>query len=157
MSEYQRNPNTKCRVCKTAIYRRPAEIERNGGNVFCSQVCYGKHGRKEVPCSVCSAPILAGANKKTCSRACANIHRTGISYKMNRPRDKVKSQRSLKVRLLEQRGKVCERCGYNKQEILEVHHIDRNRENNELGNLALICPNCHAEEHLLKNSWLKNK
>ncbi len=154
---YIRNPNTKCLTCNNPIYRRPLEISKNRGKVFCSQGCYGKYNRKENPCLVCGKPILASANKKTCSRACANKHRIGIAYKMNQPRDKVKSQRSLKMRLLEQRGIVCEMCEYNKVEILEVHHKDRDRNNNELENLALICPNCHAEEHFLKKSWLKSK
>ena len=34
-------------------------------------------------------------------------------------------------------------------------HKERNRENNNLNNLELICPNCHYEEHLLEKSWLK--
>ncbi len=55
---------------------------------------------------------------------------------------------------MSQRGKQCEKCGYKKFEILQVHHIDRDRNHNELDNLELICPNCHYEEHLLKNSWL---
>ena len=118
-------------------------------------VCYGKSNRKEKPCIVCKKPILAHFNKITCSRSCANIHRTGIKYKLNRPRDKVVSQRMLKLRLIKLRGKSCEICGYNKIEILHVHHKDRNRRNNNLDNLKLICPNCHYEEHHLEKSWLK--
>ncbi|MEK7630351.1 MAG: HNH endonuclease signature motif containing protein [Patescibacteria group bacterium] len=152
---YKRNSNTKCLVCSISIYRRPAEIKNSKGRAFCSQTCYGISCRKESPCVVCGTLILAGANKKTCSRICANKHRTGIKYKINSPRDKVKDQRSLKLRLINQRGKNCERCGYGQYEILQVHHKDRNRKNNELDNLKLICPNCHAEEHYLKNSWLK--
>ncbi len=152
MTEYKRNPNTKCLICSKPVYKRPAEIERNGGRVFCGQVCYGISCRKEKPCTVCRTLILASANKKTCSRKCANIHRTGIKYKINRPRDKVKNIRSLKIRLLHQRGGTCEVCTYDISKILEVHHIDRNKENNELKNLKLLCPNCHSEEHHLKNS-----
>jgi 5-methylcytosine-specific restriction endonuclease McrA len=44
--------------------------------------------------------------------------------------------------------KKCERCGYDKYpDILEVHHKDRVRKNGESGNLELLCPNCHTEEH----------
>ncbi len=131
------------------------ELERNKGKAYCSMVCYGLACRKEEPCVICGKLILARENKKTCSRACANKHRTGIKYKLNRPKDKVKFYQNLKVRLLEQRGKKCERCGYDKYEILHVHHRDRNRLNNELSNLELICPNCHYEEHYLERSWLK--
>ena len=156
--QYKRRPNIKCFVCGKLVYRRPSQIQKNRGQIFCSMSCYGLSCRKESPCTVCGKPILARANKKTCSRSCANKHRIGIQYKINRPRDKVKSQHALKVRLLRERGKSCERCGYNRHEILQVHHRDRNRNNNDLDNLELICPNCHAEEHYLfsKDRLIKN-
>lgn len=65
------------------------------------------------------------------------------------------SQRALKLRLLNIREKKCERCAYDKYEILHVHHKNRNHKDNEIENLELICPNCHYEEHLLEKSWLK--
>lgn len=75
---------------------------------------------------------------------------------MGSPHDKVKSQQALKMQLLRLRGKSCERCNYNKYEILQVHHKDQDRNNNNLENLELICPNCHYEEHFLEKSWLKD-
>lgn len=43
----------------------------------------------------------------------------------------------------------CNMCGYDKiKEILEVHHIDCNRNNNNIYNLEILCPNCHSEKHL---------
>lgn len=149
---YKRNPNTNCSICKKEIYRRPIEIKN--GKVFCSVLCAGIGCRKEKPCLICGKLILAGFNKKTCSRSCANKLREGIKYKIGSPRDKVKSQRALKLRLLKERGKKCEKCNYNIYQILEIHHKNKNRANNELENLELICPNCHAEEHLLEKSWL---
>ena len=155
MSErYKRNPNTQCLVCKKLIYRRPVEMRNNNARLFCGLACYGVANRKEKPCVICGKLILASANKKTCSRACANKNRAGIKYRIGRPRDKVKDQRSIKLRLIAERGKKCERCGFAKLEILHVHHKDRNRAHNELSNLELICPNCHATEHYLENSWL---
>lgn len=153
--KYIRKPNVSCLMCGKTVYRRRMTLERNSGNVFCSMVCYGISCRKELPCAMCGKPMLAGLNKKTCSKACANTQRTGIKYKIGKPRDRVSSQRALKIRLLGIRESHCERCSYNKPEILHVHHKDRNRENNDLGNLELICPNCHYEEHYLKRSWLK--
>lgn len=153
--DYVRHPNTNCLVCNKPIYRRKSQIKQNNNHVFCSMICYGKFIRKEVPCPVCGTLIMAGLNKKTCSRACSNTHRTGIRYKMNRPHDKVVNLRGLKIRLLSIFGKKCRRCSYDKVEILQVHHINRNRSDNELTNLELICPNCHFEEHFLEKSWLK--
>lgn len=120
-------------------------------------ICYGISCRKEKPCVVCGRPVLGGLNRKTCSRKCSNINREGIKYKINRRKEKVNNYKSLKIRLLESRTKVCERCGYKKYEILQIHHKDRNRLNNQLDNLELICPNCHFEEHYLEKSWLTKR
>ena len=156
VEKYKRKPNTECLICKKPVYKRRFEIQRNRGKVFCSMACYGISCRKEKPCVVCGKMILSGANKKTCSRSCANKHRAGIKYKLNSPRDKVKSYQSLKIRLLKERGNICERCGYNKYEILQVHHKNKDKLNNNPENLELICPNCHYEEHYFEKSWLKD-
>ncbi len=147
---YKRKPNTTCNICKKSIYRRPGILRENGGKAYCSQNCYGKSCRMEIACAICGKAILAGANKKTCSRACANIQRTGIKYTGSRLNDKVVSQKRLKVRLLQKRGEKCERCQFPIYGILEVHHKDRDHSNNSLTNLELLCPNCHATEHYVK-------
>jgi hypothetical protein len=154
--KYKRNPNIKCIVCKSPIYRRPAEIEKNQGRVFCGIKCYGLSSRKESPCVICGKLILAGLNKKTCSRSCSNKYRAGIKYKIGRPKDIARTFRIIKLRLFDERGKKCERCGYNKYEILQVHHKNKKRSDNRVENLEIICPNCHYEEHYLENSWLNN-
>ena len=61
----------------------------------------------------------------------------------------IKSSR-LKSRLIKEHYKECkcERCGLvewqGAQIPLELHHNDGNRFNNNLSNLTLLCPNCHA-------------
>ncbi len=44
---------------------------------------------------------------------------------------------------LEHYPKICVYCGFGISEILEVAHLDQNRSNNDLSNLAILCPNCH--------------
>lgn len=40
----------------------------------------------------------------------------------------------------------CTNCGWDEDEnILQVHHIDENRENNKLENLMILCPTCHMK------------
>lgn len=43
---------------------------------------------------------------------------------------------------------LCKACGVSewegKQLVLQLHHKDSNRQNAELTNLELLCPNCHA-------------
>lgn len=150
---YIRHPNTNCLICSKPIYKRKSQVERNSGHVFCSVICYSKFNIREKPCLVCGNLIRAGLNKKTCGRSCANIHRAGIKYKLNRPRDKAVDQRRIKLKLFALRGEICEQCGYDKREVLHIHHLDRNRQNKKFNNLKLLCPNCHYEEHYLKKSW----
>jgi hypothetical protein len=147
--KYKRKPNAKCFVCRKLIYRRPSEIAATKNKVFCSSSCYGVSCRKEIPCAVCGKLLLSGLNKKTCSRACSNKNRAGIFYTGKSTKDNAVSIRHIKIKLVAIRGGVCERCGYNKREVLQVHHKDRNRKNNKITNLELVCPNCHYEEHYL--------
>lgn len=55
-------------------------------------------------------------------------------------------QKLFKEKLKEEK---CEKCGniiWNDMPIpLEVHHKDGNKENNQLDNLEILCPNCHAQ------------
>lgn len=44
----------------------------------------------------------------------------------------------------------CEICG--SDENLEVHHLDKNRNNNELSNLIKVCRNCHRKFHYSKSN-----
>lgn len=46
---------------------------------------------------------------------------------------------------IEYYGKSCLRCGFDKAVV--VHHRDRNRQNNQVSNLEVLCYNCHAIEH----------
>ena len=39
--------------------------------------------------------------------------------------------------------KLCAHCGFGIPAVLEVAHIDGNRNNNDSTNLVILCPNCH--------------
>ena len=38
---------------------------------------------------------------------------------------------------------VCVMCGFGIPAVLEVAHLDQDRSNNDVDNLAVLCPNCH--------------
>ena len=40
-------------------------------------------------------------------------------------------------------AKICAVCGFGIEAILEIAHLDHNRENNDLKNLVVLCPTCH--------------
>lgn len=52
----------------------------------------------------------------------------------------------LKAYIISLYGK-CECCGYS--EVLDLHHIDGDHNNNEPSNHGVLCPNCHAKIHRL--------
>ena len=60
---------------------------------------------------------------------------------------------ALKPHLIAERGHRCEECWHTLwlglPIMLEVHHVDGDRTNNECSNLQLLCPNCHA----LTDNW----
>lgn len=67
-----------------------------------------------------------------------------------KPIAELKSPKQVRKRLVEDRGAICERCSW--QEVntfhdiipVQVHHLDGNSENNDPGNLQILCPNCHS-------------
>lgn len=152
VERYKRKPNSACIVCHTQIYRRPCDLKKSNGRAYCSSACFGLSCRNEKPCVVCGKGILSSLHKKTCSRSCANTHRAGLTYKTGRKKDNAHNQKALRVTLLSERGSTCERCSYSNTKILQVHHKDRDRKNNSRGNLELLCPNCHYEEHLVRHT-----
>lgn len=142
----KRKANCSCSVCSKKIYRRPSQI-RSGG-VYCSLLCTGISQQKDKLCKICSRKYLGA--KKTCSRNCANIARTGIKYTKEGKFDKAYRGAILKEKVASTRGGACERCGVNNYAILQVHHKkERHRGGTDrITNLELLCPNCHATHHL---------
>ena len=43
--------------------------------------------------------------------------------------------------------RFCKLCQTKDERILIVHHLDRNRRNNEIANLVWLCHNCHFLVH----------
>jgi 5-methylcytosine-specific restriction endonuclease McrA len=55
----------------------------------------------------------------------------------------------FRKRALEHYGCKCQKCGYDKYvSVLDVHHKDYDRTNNELDNLEVLCVRCHIEKHI---------
>lgn len=79
----------------------------------------------------------------SCSVSCSNKLRLGANHPLWN--NGLADYRELAFRNLEPKCAICE---YNVKEILQVHHIDRDRLNNSLNNLIILCRNHHSEIHL---------
>lgn len=80
-----------------------------------------------------------------CSRSCKD---KGQSYiKEIQPDHYGNGEHSYRVKALNNLPNICAVCSYSNVDALEVHHIDKNRENNSLSNLLVLCANCHTLVH----------
>jgi len=87
-------------------------------------------------------------------------HWLGQSWSKNKqfkPLSEYIRKDSIRKHLIKLRGHKCEMCGnvewLGKPIMLETHHIDGNKTNNDINNLQLLCPNCHSTT----NNWRKKK
>lgn len=73
---------------------------------------------------------------------------SSFDYSRFRKGNALKTEVARKA-LVDLRGWKCEECGLttwrDKKIPLQIHHKDGNHINNELDNLLLLCPNCHAQ------------
>lgn len=105
------------------------------------------NGRPLVPkvekiCPVCNNKFKTEPRKVdeqvTCSYSCSN------TYFRTKEEPTVYTYRQ---RALSHYKSCCGRCGFTNILALEVHHKDRNRNNNTMDNLEVLCANCHKIEH----------
>lgn len=129
-----------CKTCGTIFFVR---AYRKKSAKYCSYDC-SHEGRKEGNyfdrvCKYCGkdfkakrAEVKKSANGVMfCSRKCWRFG-------------------TVNPRLQARARAKCDRCGWKKfPAILEVHHKDRNKENDYPTNPALLCPTCHGVIHYL--------
>lgn len=115
----QRKSNCTCAQCKVEFYRRPSKSSSKSGLYFCSRACKDKAQR------------IGGIKE---------IQPFHYSNSLKEYRLLVEREVGITH---------CNRCGYKEfPQILQVHHKDRDRKNNDISNLEVLCPNCHSLEHI---------
>ena len=117
-----------------------------------------KYQKVILNCPVCNKEFETQEGhpkaKTTCSYACSNTHFRSKTdngqYKHGKKSAyDMKNYRVKAFRLLENK---CNHCGFDAyKEVLHVHHKDRNRDNNDISNLEILCPTCHEVEHFKSN------
>jgi hypothetical protein len=159
--------------CGSIFKALKKEINRGYGK-FCNRKCSGVYNgrvRKEknktlktpnVTCAFCSKDFYKSNSKLTapksglhfCTRKCKDLAQRIGGIKEIQPehygtRTSVLSKDYRPI-AFEKYEPICMKCGYSKHpEILHVHHKDRDRANNSVDNLEILCPTCHDEDHFL--------
>ena len=118
-----------------------------------------KDSREHVICAYCGVSFSKIKSKLINSRSgmyfCCREHKdmaqridSGSGFNYLRPShygEITSDYRTLAFRNYQHR---CAICGYHEDDdisLLEVHHIDEDRENNVLENLIILCPICHKK------------
>ncbi len=111
--------------------------------------------------------------KRALELDCYQPNQSGIGIRKNTPKIPIEEivvegkypryqSYKLKQRLLNENIKInkCDECGienWNGKTLnIELHHIDGNRSNHLLENLAMLCPNCHSQTDTFRAKNKKN-
>lgn len=129
---------------------------KKGRGEFCSRKCYGEF-KKGKPTWNKGIPHTETTKDKIRQKA---LGRTGWNKGLTKESHpnliRLKKEKSPNWRggttvyrsiAMENLLVECASCGVNNPKTLVVHHIDRNRRNNQLNNLQILCLNCHRLEH----------
>lgn len=174
MKSIERN----CSHCNK-IFRAPIREVNRGNGRFCNKTCacsarkgQQTKSRQTIQCSFCQKELLVtqGELNRTqrntknglrfCGQKCHNKAQRIIGgipkvWPAHYGLESSTKYRKTAFAFLPQQ---CVRCGYSKiLGVLQVHHKDRNRKNNKIENLEILCPTCHQEEHFKNRDGLYNK
>lgn len=123
--------NINCKFCNKEFYVSGARLKLN--KAFCSMSCYAKY--QEIN------PSNTGRTR----------FKKGIIPKNKLPYFTFNTYKNLMHEI-----KECQLCKdiYSK---LLVHHIDENRQNNDISNLVVLCYSCHSKIHHIYENFTKNR
>lgn len=111
----------ECAYCHKEFYRSPSKLLKSrSGLYFCNKEC----------------------------KLAAQRLESGKQFSEMRPLHygTADSEYTYRRKAFRSYSHCCAICNWDEdEEILQVHHIDEDRQNNELTNLIILCPNCHAK------------
>lgn len=146
----------KCDICGAEFSTKPFFL-KNGGGKYCSAVCHHMGLRNGVfkKCFICGKETYKKAiqikrsksGKFFCDKSCQAKWRNQefVGEKHANWKNGLSAYRSVLIR--NKIKKICVLCKTKDKRVLAVHHIDKNRKNNKLSNLAWLCNNCHFLVH----------
>lgn len=142
----------ECDVCTSIFVRQKRQLKQH----VCSRMCGSilKGSAVELDCAHCGSTFVRALSKLNnsksgkyfCCRECKDIAQ---SYMIEiQPEHYGTGESSYREKAFRAYRPICCRCGFANIAALEVHHIDRDRSNNNISNLEILCANCHKVEHL---------
>lgn len=152
ISEYK-NRRTKiklrCEECGHEWETSPTSVMYGDYTHRCPN-CGVKSG-EYVKCAYCGKEIYRCQSRLDssksgyyyCSRECGNLHKNQLREDSGEWENSPSGYRKRAFKIYPHK---CAVCGWSEDErILEVHHIDENREHNNIENLCILCPTCHRK------------
>ena len=146
----------KCKLCGSLFRTKPFFV-RNGGGKYCSAKCHhqGMKTGKIVPCHSCGKKVyktqkaLYISKSKTyfCTKSCQTRWRNSVFIGTKHANwiDGKYSYRGVMER--NKIPQICKLCKTLDKRVMAVHHVDKNKTNNKVGNLMWLCHNCHHLAH----------
>lgn len=131
-----------------------------GSCPICSEIAKSQqyeNCRFTTNCAYCGKEIVKNKSSAEKSKSglffCCREHKdlaqrleSGMKFDIIRPMHYGSDYGDYRSRAFKNYEHKCAVCGWNEDErVLEVHHIDSNRENNEIDNLIILCPTCHRK------------
>ncbi len=143
-----------CICCGKEFLVRASWADRQ---VYCSRDCAHKNSQRRivVTCGYCGKSFEKVSSKLSNSKSglyfCCREHKDraqslkgGIKEIMPEHYDTGDGKYNYRVRAFKEYEHKCAVCGWCEDErVLEVHHIDEDRTNNDVINLIILCPICH--------------
>lgn len=151
--EYNKSPKL-CKQCGMSI-----EYDKRV-NVFCNHSCAATYGNIHNAKSVKWQCLGCGKENNTlphkvsiyCNNACYGLHKRQRTFE-SIIAGNISERSTIKKTFIDKYGHRCFECKntewLGKPIPLEVDHIDGDAGNNDINNLRLLCPNCHA----LTDTW----
>ncbi len=146
----------QCKICGADFKTKPFFVKRGEGK-YCSAGCHHKGTRKgkNMKCFICkketykSLKAINGSKSKKyfCGRGCQtkwrNVEFSGSKH-ANWQEGKYAYRSVLNRHKV---PKICRLCKMEDIRVLAVHHVDKDRTNNDIKNLVWLCNNCHFLVH----------
>ncbi len=126
-----------------------------------------KPQRLEVQCAYCGKTFIQPLSKSNKNNMyfCCRQHKdlaqrieSGEKFSLIRPNHYGNGKTNYRLKALTEYPHKCAICGWDEDvDILQVHHIDEDRTNNDINNLIILCPTCHWKLTLQKYKLENNQ